>query len=58
MQALRYAGVFVLALTIGAVAFCCGPKVKPEAGPTCPGDKYEVCEHDKLGAHSCFCPEE
>lgn len=49
----------VMVAGLGVAAWCCGPKVAPpELFPTCPGDKFEVCEVDDLGAHNCVCPEE
>jgi len=56
---MRTTAALLLVLGIGAAVYCCGPKPKPVvAEPTCPGGLHEVCEHDEVGAHDCYCPEE
>lgn len=60
-RAYTLAGSILLAGILGAAAFCCGPKTPaPELVPTCPGDKFEVCEpgDGEIGPHNCTCPEE
>ena len=51
--------LLALALGVGAVVYCCGPKAKPPVTVTpCAGGLPEVCQHDDLGDHDCVCPEE
>lgn len=61
-RAYTLAGGLMLAGVLGAVAFCCGPKLPaPEVVYPCPGNKLEVCEPGDgvaIGPHNCVCPEE
>ncbi len=53
--------VALAAVGLGVATWCCGPKVEaPAIAPSCPGEKFEVCEpgSGELAEHSCICPEE
>lgn len=59
-KAVQTAAFAVLLGCVGVATWCCGPKLSaPELVPTCPGEKFEICEPGDgalIGPHNCYCP--